>query len=243
MSEQITPLRQRMIDDMAIRNMSPLTQDAYIRAVKSFSLFFRRSPDKLTFEDVGNTSCTWSPAGSASSHQPDHVRLRFFYGTTLGKKDVAEQIPLPRRADPLPAILSRDEVARSSRRSRPQACERRSPRSTPPVCASPRWSGSRSTTSTAPGWSSTSARARDARTATSCCRSSCSRSCAPIGAARDRSTGCFPALTRTVRSRHGRCSGPAARRSKPPGSTSRSPCTPCGTASPPTCWSKASTSG
>jgi integrase/recombinase XerD len=52
MSEQISPLRQRMIDDMTIRNMSPLTQDAYIRAVRRFSLFFRRSPDKLTFEHV-----------------------------------------------------------------------------------------------------------------------------------------------------------------------------------------------
>jgi len=34
MSVQVTPLRQRMIDDMAIRNMSPLTQKAYVRAVK-----------------------------------------------------------------------------------------------------------------------------------------------------------------------------------------------------------------
>jgi integrase/recombinase XerD len=47
MSVQVTPLRQRMIDDMAIRNMSPLTQKAYVRAVKNFSLHFRRSPDRL----------------------------------------------------------------------------------------------------------------------------------------------------------------------------------------------------
>ena len=52
MSEPISPLRQRMIDDMAIRNMSPNTQKAYIRAVKNFSLHFRKSPDRLTFEDV-----------------------------------------------------------------------------------------------------------------------------------------------------------------------------------------------
>src|SRR5450755_2841109 len=52
MNVQVTPLRQRMIDDMAIRNMSPGTQKAYVRAVKNFSLYFRRSPDKLTFEDV-----------------------------------------------------------------------------------------------------------------------------------------------------------------------------------------------
>ena len=52
MTKQISPLRQRMIDDMAIRNMSPLTQKAYVRAVKNFSKFFRQSPDELNFEDV-----------------------------------------------------------------------------------------------------------------------------------------------------------------------------------------------
>jgi integrase len=38
--------------------------------------------------------------------------LRFFYRTTLGLKDVPEQIPYARRADPLPAVLARDEVER-----------------------------------------------------------------------------------------------------------------------------------
>ena len=52
MSIQVSPLRQRMIDDMTIRNMMPGTQKVYIRAVKNFSLFFERSPDKLTFDDV-----------------------------------------------------------------------------------------------------------------------------------------------------------------------------------------------
>jgi hypothetical protein len=52
MTEQVSPLRQRMIDDMKIRNMSPNSQRAYIRAVKNFGKHFRKSPDKLTFEDV-----------------------------------------------------------------------------------------------------------------------------------------------------------------------------------------------
>ena len=52
MTEQMTPLRRRMIDDMTARNMSPLTQKAYVRAVKNFSKFFRQSPDELNFEDV-----------------------------------------------------------------------------------------------------------------------------------------------------------------------------------------------
>src|SRR5271169_4947429 len=52
MTEQTTPMRQRMIEDMTIRNMSPSTQKIYVRAVANFSIFHRRSPDKLSFEDV-----------------------------------------------------------------------------------------------------------------------------------------------------------------------------------------------
>ena len=52
MSQQISALRQRMIDDMTIRNMSPLTQKSYISEVKNFSEHFGKSPDKLTFEHV-----------------------------------------------------------------------------------------------------------------------------------------------------------------------------------------------
>jgi Phage integrase, N-terminal SAM-like domain len=52
MSQQNSALRQRMIDDMTIRNMSPLTQKAYVRAVKNFSKHFGKSPDQLTFEHV-----------------------------------------------------------------------------------------------------------------------------------------------------------------------------------------------
>ena len=48
MTERASPLRQRMIDDMTIRNMSLNTQKAYVRAVKNFSLHFRKSPDRLT---------------------------------------------------------------------------------------------------------------------------------------------------------------------------------------------------
>ncbi len=51
MTKQMTPLRQRMIEDMTIRNMSPSTQKIYVAAVANFSIFHGRSPDKLTFED------------------------------------------------------------------------------------------------------------------------------------------------------------------------------------------------
>jgi integrase/recombinase XerD len=113
MTGQASPLRQRMIDDMAIRNMSPNTQKAYIRAVKNFSKHFGKSPDKLTFEDVRTYQLHLVSRGlQATTIIPIMCAIRFFYGTTLGRSDVAEHIPLARRADTLPTILTRDQVVR-----------------------------------------------------------------------------------------------------------------------------------
>src|SRR3954469_21410555 len=70
MTKQITPLRQRMLDDMALRNMSPATQRLYINAVKNFSVFFGRSPDKLTFADVRTYQLHLVSRGSGASLTP-----------------------------------------------------------------------------------------------------------------------------------------------------------------------------
>jgi integrase/recombinase XerD len=48
----VSPLRRRMIDDMSLRNLSPATQRSYIHAVKWFSRYHGRSPDRLGLEDV-----------------------------------------------------------------------------------------------------------------------------------------------------------------------------------------------
>jgi hypothetical protein len=57
MAQQISHLQRHMIEDMRLRNMSLLTQRAYIRSVKNFSIFFRRSPDMLTLKMCGPTDC------------------------------------------------------------------------------------------------------------------------------------------------------------------------------------------
>jgi integrase/recombinase XerD len=109
----MTPLRQRMIDDMTIRNMSPNTIKIYVYAVAKFAAFHKRSPDKLTAEDVRAYRLRLISLGyQPTSINPIMGALRFFYGTTLGQKDVAEQIPYARRADRLPAVLTTDEVVR-----------------------------------------------------------------------------------------------------------------------------------
>src|SRR4051794_15043187 len=105
MTKQITPLRQRMIDDMALRNMSPATQRVYINAVKNFSVFFGRSPDKLTFEDVRTYQLHLVSRGlKPTTIHPILYALRFFYRTTLGRSGVTEQISPPLRPDALPTL-------------------------------------------------------------------------------------------------------------------------------------------
>jgi site-specific recombinase XerD len=111
MSKPISPLRQRMIDDMTFRNMSPGTLKVYSYAVANFSAFHGRSPDKLGIEDVRVYRLHLLARGlKATSINPIIGALRFFYRTTLGMKEIAEQIPFARKEDTLPAVLSQEQV-------------------------------------------------------------------------------------------------------------------------------------
>ena len=111
MTKPISPLRQRMIDDMTMRNLSPSTHETYIRAVAQFSAFHRRSPDKLGVEHLREYHLHLVSRGlTANSICVKMSALRFFYGTTLRRPDIAGQIPMPRRTDHLPTVLAREEV-------------------------------------------------------------------------------------------------------------------------------------
>jgi integrase/recombinase XerD len=111
MTKPISPLRQRMLDDMAFRNMSPNTMKVYTYAVGNFARYHRLSPDKLGLEHVRDYRLHLLSRGlKARSINPIVGALRFFYGTTLGNKPLAEQIPFARAEDTLPAVLTRDQV-------------------------------------------------------------------------------------------------------------------------------------
>ena len=109
----ITPLRQRMIEDMTIRNLSPTTQASYVHWVKSFALHIGRSPDQATMEDVRayqlhlvRRNMAWATLNQAVSG------LRFFFGITLGRTDLPVRIPYARKAKSLPIVLGADTVGR-----------------------------------------------------------------------------------------------------------------------------------
>ena len=111
MSNHTTPLRKRMIEDMTFRNMSPSTMRVYTYAVANFARYHHKSPDQLGLEDVRDYRLHLLSRGlKAKSINPIVGGLRFFYATTLGKKELAEQIPFARVEETLPAVLSRDQV-------------------------------------------------------------------------------------------------------------------------------------
>ena len=111
MTRPISKLRQRMIEDMSFRNMSPATQKCYLYAVGSFARFHRTPPDKLGIEHVRAYRLHLLERGlKARSINPIVGALRFFYGTTLGNKALAGEITYARPEDTLPAVLTHEQV-------------------------------------------------------------------------------------------------------------------------------------
>ena len=109
----MTPLRQRMLEDMGIRNFSKNTQSSYVIQVRTFAKHFGQSPELLGPEEIRAwqvhlldvKKLTPESIGIAAA------ALRFLYKVTLKREWAVEKIPLPKRPHKLPVILSREEVS------------------------------------------------------------------------------------------------------------------------------------
>ena len=109
----ISPLRQRMIEDMEVRGFIACTQRGYIRAVRDFTVFFGRSPDQASAEDLRRYQHHMRTGGASAATMNFAVSaLRFFFGTTLDRGDAAVGMTTLREPQRLPVILSPQEVAR-----------------------------------------------------------------------------------------------------------------------------------
>lgn len=121
----MTPLRQRLIEDLQLRNRSPKTIETYVRHVAEFAGYFGRSPAELNVQHVrqyqlyllNERKASWSSFNQAVS------ALRFLYGTTLSRPDYLERLPYGRRPHKLPLVLSQDEVLELLRCT-PHPCHR-----------------------------------------------------------------------------------------------------------------------
>lgn len=113
LSNPISPLRQRLIDDMNMRHFSMATQRNYIRDIGRFATFLRRPPDTATAEDVRNFQIAQSEAGvSVPTMNAIVSALRFFFSRTLDRPELARRLVRVSQPRNLPIVLSRDEVAR-----------------------------------------------------------------------------------------------------------------------------------
>jgi len=112
-TKPISPLRQRMIEDMALRKLAPKTQSNYLRAVINFTCFLGRAPDTATPEDLRRYQLHLVNTGISSiSLNGTITALRFFFGVTLERPEALAKMSTVREPRKLPVVLSREEVAR-----------------------------------------------------------------------------------------------------------------------------------
>jgi len=113
-ARKVSPLRQRMIDDMTVRNFAPNTMVCYLKQVSYFARHFGRSPEQLGPEDIRSYQIYLAKERrvAVSSQTVAATALRFLYAVTLKQDRVIEMIPTPRQEHRLPVILSPQEVLR-----------------------------------------------------------------------------------------------------------------------------------
>src|ERR1039457_7640384 len=92
-TESITPLRQRMIEDMTARKLCAGTQNGHIRSCKRFASFLKRSPDTATAEDIRRFQLHLSETSvSVCNRNRVMTGLRFLFRVTLRRLDLAAAI-------------------------------------------------------------------------------------------------------------------------------------------------------
>jgi site-specific recombinase XerD len=109
---QASVLRQRMIDDMILRNLSPQTRENYIFHVARFSKYFSRSPEELGSEEIRTYQLFLIHERHVSWAYFNQTvcALRFLYRNTLKREWTVEHLPFPKKPKKLPVVLSVDEI-------------------------------------------------------------------------------------------------------------------------------------
>jgi site-specific recombinase XerD len=108
----ISPLRRRMIEDMMMRNFVEKTQNDYIRHIKNFSDFLRRSPATATAEDLRLFQLYLTQSGVRPPTVNSAVSaLRFFFSVTVDRPEATKRLTSVAEPRKIPIVLSPEEVA------------------------------------------------------------------------------------------------------------------------------------
>ena len=123
---KVSPLRQRMIEEMRMRQLAPKTRDAYIRAVLHFTRFLGRSPDTATAEDLRRYQLHCVDQGiSAITLNATITGLKFFFEATLGQPELmAKMHPVRMSAHLADHLKSRGSEPPARCGEEPQASNR-----------------------------------------------------------------------------------------------------------------------
>ena len=112
-TKTISPLRQRMIEDMTLRKLAPQTQAAYMRVVKNFARFLGRSPDTASAEDLRHYQLHLVDQGISSGNLNATITgLKFFFATTLERPEAMAKMRHVYEPRKIPLVLSLEEVTR-----------------------------------------------------------------------------------------------------------------------------------
>ena len=112
-TEAITPLRQRMIEDMNARKLGKDTQRGHVYSCKRFAAFLNRSPDTATAEDIRRFQLQLSETGTSICNRNRIMTgLRFLFRVTLRRLDLAAEIYHIREPQKIPLVMSPDETRR-----------------------------------------------------------------------------------------------------------------------------------
>jgi integrase/recombinase XerD len=112
-TDSISPLRQRMTEDMNARKLYAGTQRGHIRSCKRFAAFLKRSPDTATAEDIRLFQLNLAETGvSICNRNRIMTGLRFLFRVTLRRLDLAAEIYHIREPQKIPLVMSPDETRR-----------------------------------------------------------------------------------------------------------------------------------
>ena len=112
-TDAISPLRQRMIEDMSARQLRATTQKSHIRACKRFTTFLKRSPDTATADDIRRFQLHLAESDMSICHRNRTMTgLRFLFRVTLRRLDLAAEIYHIKEPQKIPLVMSPDETRR-----------------------------------------------------------------------------------------------------------------------------------
>ena len=114
-TDSVSPLRQRMIEDMAARKLNPHTQRSHIQSCKRFAAWLKRSPDTATPDEVRLFQLHLIESGASICNRNRIMTgVRFLFRVTLRRHDLAAEVWHLKEPQKLPPVLSPEEVKRTA---------------------------------------------------------------------------------------------------------------------------------